>query len=243
MAIQGDDRPVLAAIPGTMCAPSVYHRLVERLAGRVQVDPVSWMTEPSPWDLGTVAERIATHIADEYGGPVVVAGHSTGGAIALHLATDHPELVAGLLILDSGAHMRGHGDVDRILATIETNWGPELREGVLTGSFSAPLDPADREELIEYAAAVPQQAVLEALRSQRALDLTPRLAALTCPATVVHGTLDPRRTPAEARELADSIPGARLRLLETGHTPMYEDPDSVAAELFALLARIDSLRN
>ena len=233
-----EDQPILVAIPGTMCAPSVFRRLGERLAERVRLDPVSWMTEPGPWDLGTVAGRIAVRIADRYTGPVMVLGHSTGGAIAMHLAADHPDLVTGLVVVDSGAHMHGHGDVDRILATIETAWGPQLRDAVLTRSFATPLEAADRAELLDYAAAVPQQAVLEALRSQRALDLTPRLAGLTCPATVIHGTLDPTRTPAQARELADSIPGARLRLLETGHTPMYEDPDNVAAEVLALLDRV-----
>ncbi|MFB9840221.1 alpha/beta fold hydrolase, partial [Actinoallomurus acaciae] len=58
-----------------------------------------------------------------------------------------------------------------------------------------------------------------------------------CPVTVLHGRRDPTRTPDQARELAAAIPGARLRLLDTGHTPVYEDPDGVAAELLALLAR------
>jgi pimeloyl-ACP methyl ester carboxylesterase len=228
-------RPVAVAIPGTLCSPTVFDRLGARLADHVVLDPVSWMTEPGPWDLGTVADRIARR----YTGPVVVIGHSTGGAIAMRLAVDHPDLVSALLIVDSGAHMKGHGDVDRILATMEHSWGPELHAAVLDRSFASPLDPADRADLLAYAAEVPVRAALEALRSQRDLDLTPGLADLTCPATVVHGTLDPTRTPAQARELADAIPGARLRLLDTGHTPVYEDPDSVAEELLALLARVD----
>lgn len=227
--------PVAIAIPGTLCSPTVFRRLGARLANRVVLDPVSWMTEPGPWDLGTVADRIAGRLA----GPVAVIGHSTGGAIAMSLALAHPGLVSALLIVDSGAHMKGHGDVDRILATMEHSWGPDLHAAVLDRSFASPLDPADRADLLAYAAEVPVQAALEALRSQRDLDLTPRLAGLTCPVTVVHGTLDPTRTPAQAQELADSIPGARLRLLDTGHTPVYEDPDNVADELLALLARVD----
>jgi pimeloyl-ACP methyl ester carboxylesterase len=45
------------------------------------------------------------------------------------------------------------------------------------------------------------------------------------------------QTPDQARDLAAAIPDARLRLLDTGHTPVYEDPDAVATELLALLAR------
>ncbi|HVV22642.1 MAG TPA: alpha/beta hydrolase [Pseudonocardiaceae bacterium] len=87
-----------------------------------------------------------------------------------------------------------------------------------------------------YAASVPRAAALDVLRSQRDTDLTPRLAGLRCPVTVIHGTLDPTRTVEQARELAMAVPGARLRLLETGHSPVYEAPDAVVAELTALLA-------
>jgi pimeloyl-ACP methyl ester carboxylesterase len=132
--------------------------------------------------------------------------------------------------------MRGHGDVDHTLATIETAWGPELHAAVLDRSFARPPDPADRAALLAYAARVPQAAALDVLRSQRDTDLTPGLAGLTCPVTVVHGSLDPVRTVAQAEELAAAIPGARLRLLPTGHTPVYEAPHEVAAELTALLA-------
>ncbi|HJP78653.1 MAG TPA: alpha/beta hydrolase [Pseudonocardiaceae bacterium] len=216
------------AIPGTMCAPSVFRRLAEELAGEVEVEAVSWLTEPGPWDIPTVADRIAERITE----PALVLGHSTGGAIALQLALAHPDLVTGLILVNTGAHMRGHGDVDRILGA---GFGPELRAAVLDRSFATPLDPADREELLAYAAGVPGEAALEVLRSQRDLDLTPRLTQLRCPVTIVHGWLDQVRTVEQANELAADIPGAHLRLVETGHTPVYEAPELVAGEVRALL--------
>jgi 3-oxoadipate enol-lactonase len=222
----------VVAIPGTLCSPAIFDRLAEL----VPLDAVSWMTEPGPWDIGTLAHRIAEGLTE----PVTVVGHSTGGAIALRLALDHPGLVAGLLIVDSGAHMRGHGDVDRHLATMPSTWGPRLHAALLDRSFATPLEPAMRQALLDYAATVPLRAALEVLSSQRDLDLTPRLAELACPVTVVHGRLDPVRSTDQARELAEAIPGARLTLLDTGHTPVYEAPEAVAAELRALLARSGS---
>ncbi|MEV5750634.1 alpha/beta hydrolase [Actinoallomurus sp. NPDC052308] len=230
-------RPIVLAIPGTLCAPTVFRPLAQRLAGQVEFDAVSWMTDSGPWDLGTIADRLAAHITRRHDRSVIVLGHSTGGAIALRLVADHAGLVAGLLLVDTGAHMRGHGDVDAILASLARDWGPRLHAQVLDRSFATPLDPAVRDELLDYAAAVPAEAALEALRSQREMDLTPGLARIDCPVTVLHGLHDPTRTPDQARELADAIPGARLRLLDTGHTPVHEDPDTVAAELRALLAR------
>jgi pimeloyl-ACP methyl ester carboxylesterase len=189
------------------------------------------------WHLGTVADRIAAHITRRYSAPVTVIGHSTGGAIALQLTADHPELVSALLLVDTGAHMRGHGDVDAILAALASDWGRPLHDRVLDRSFATALDPAFRDELLSYAATVPAQAALDALRSQRDLDLTPGLAMIGCPVTVVHGLRDLARTPDQARELAAAIPNAWLRLLDTGHTPVYEDPDGVATELLPLLTR------
>lgn len=196
------------------------------------------MTEPGPWNLPCIADRIADRVSREGAGPVLVLGHSTGGAIALRLAVTRPEVVAGLVLVNTGAHMHGHGDVDQVLAQLTRGQGPELFEALLARSFATPPEPADAAELRAYAAAVQPQVTLEALRSQRELDLAPDLAAVRCPTTVIHGRLDPVRSAGQAKELAASIPGASLCLLETGHTPIYEAPEAVAAEVLAVLDRV-----
>jgi hypothetical protein len=62
--------------------------------------------------------------------------------------------VAGLLLVDTGAHMKGHGDVDPILERIRASWSEELRAAVLDRSFHQPLDPPVRSEYLRWAAAV-----------------------------------------------------------------------------------------
>ncbi|MBI1359365.1 MAG: alpha/beta fold hydrolase [Alphaproteobacteria bacterium] len=47
--------------------------------------------------------------AEHPGGKVVVVGHSYGGAVALRLALDHPDLVAGLVLLAPASHPWGGG--------------------------------------------------------------------------------------------------------------------------------------
>jgi esterase len=59
----------------------------------------------SPWtqkfDYRTIASRIAHEIElTDVSSPVVLVGHSMGGKIAMCLALDHPELVAGLCVVD-----------------------------------------------------------------------------------------------------------------------------------------------
>jgi pimeloyl-ACP methyl ester carboxylesterase len=73
---------------------------------------------PGPWDIPSLADGVAEHVRRRHGRPVLVCGHSTGGAIALQLALTAPDLVAGALLVDTGAHMTGHGDVETILRRV-----------------------------------------------------------------------------------------------------------------------------
>src|ERR1700742_806933 len=99
--MEAEATPVLVALPGTLCPPAVFGPLAAALAGEVTVDPVSWLTEPGPWDIPSVAARTARYIAARWPGPVLLCGHSTGGAIALQLAATRPELVSGLVLADT----------------------------------------------------------------------------------------------------------------------------------------------
>lgn len=229
---------MLVALPGTLCSPAVFGPLTAALAGEVTVDPVSWLTEPGPWDIPAVAGRVAQYIGARWGGPVLVCGHSTGGAIALHLALTQPGAVLGLVLVDTGAHMKGHGDVDAILDRIRVSWGEELCAAVLDRSFRDPLPPKARAAFLRWAAACDPRAAHDVLASQSDLDLTADLAAITQPVIVVHGRHDRARPPEQGRELAGALPGAEFRLAEAGHTPVYETPDFVATAVRDLLARV-----
>jgi pimeloyl-ACP methyl ester carboxylesterase len=41
----------------------------------------------------------------------------------------------------------------------------------------------------------------------------------------------------QGRELAEALPNAEFRLLDTGHTPVYEAPDAVADAVRDVLSR------
>ncbi|MBT0767951.1 alpha/beta hydrolase [Kineosporia sp. J2-2] len=221
--------PILA-LPGTLCPPAVFDRLAES----VDLRTWSWLTRPGPWDIPSLVADIAAQLD----GPTLVIGHSTGGALALQLALSHPGLVAGLLLADTGAHMRDHGDVEAILLGLRENWGPELLGRILDRSFHEPLDPGTRAEWLAWALATDPRGAHDVLRSQHALDLRPLLHTVAVPTVVVHGRHDQARTVAHAQELATGIPGAELVLLDTGHTPVHEDPDAVARAVRRLELRL-----
>ncbi|MGA9873435.1 MAG: alpha/beta hydrolase [Rhodococcus sp. (in: high G+C Gram-positive bacteria)] len=53
-----------------------------------------------PWDIAAQVDGLASLLSSHARGPVVVVGHSYGGALAVHLSQAHPELVRALVLLD-----------------------------------------------------------------------------------------------------------------------------------------------
>lgn len=232
------------AIPGTLCSPAIFKPTAEALADSCDFQAVSWMHEPESergaptngemWSIPAIARREARKIKQ----PVVLLGHSTGGAIAACLAAENPGLVRALLLANTGAHMRRHGDVNKIIQAVQSGHIDEVRAAVVTRSFARPLPAEALAELTSYAASVSPQAVLEALQSQRDLDLAPLLGRIRCPTVVVHGVLDRARSREDAEELAGLVPGAAVRWVDCGHTPVFEAPDVVAEVVMELVARL-----
>ncbi|MCX2733981.1 alpha/beta hydrolase [Saccharopolyspora sp. NFXS83] len=226
--------PALLCVPGTMSDPVIFDGLAEATGTDVVVAP--WLEWPGPHDMASLGAEVA--LLAERHAPVVLLGHSTGGVIALSAAL-RTDRVRGVVVCDSGVNMRGHGDVDAIIDRVREQWGPELWRAVARRSVHLPVPAEVAERLDSYPAGLARDAVLEALRSQRDTDLAPRLAELgRLPALVVHGRFDRARTLAHAEELAGSLPGSELVVLESGHTPPVELPDRFAAELVRFLARL-----
>src|SRR5689334_25401666 len=61
----------------------------------------------APWTLEANVAALADLLAGETTRPVVVVGHSFGGAVALKLAVARPDLVASLVLLDPAVGLDG----------------------------------------------------------------------------------------------------------------------------------------
>jgi 3-oxoadipate enol-lactonase len=217
-------RQPMLCLAGTYCSPEVFTGLDETVFPDVQILPISWMTSPGPWDLETLGRRVALLLRELDLGPALLAGHSSGGPIALLTALNEPSLVSGILLADTGANTHGHGDITSIIRAIEQGPDKEFFDLLMRRSFYAQPDPALKGRLIAYASSVPREAALQALTSQAALDLAEELPKIRVPAMVVHGRYDQARPLAHAELLIERLPHAELRILDCGHTPMVERP-------------------
>lgn len=232
--------PTVVAVPGTLCTPHLFRPLAHRTAGLAPMAAYAWMSGTGPWDIPAVADRLLANVRRRAAGPVVLAGHSTGGAIALQAAIRAAggDLIAGLLIINSGANTAGHGDIDALIEAFRTDPARARRTVIGPRSFATTPSPLTRLRMAAYARRVPVRAVIDVLTSQRDLDLAPHLHAITCPVTVLHGVLDTARTPAHARAIAAGVRDGEVRWARTGHTPLAEDPSAAADALASLLARL-----
>lgn len=225
----------LLCLPGTMSAPAIFDGLADRTGADVVIAP--WLAWPGPHDMATLGARVAELVVEH--APVVLVGHSTGGVIALRAALHRMHGLAGLVLSDTGANMRGHGDVDAIIEHVRAAWGPELWRAVAQRGVHLPVPERIADALETYPATLRRSAVIDALTSQRDTDLAPLLGELDLPALVVHGRYDRARELRHATELAELLGAPAPVVLECGHTPAAECPESFAAQVRRFLANLD----
>lgn len=228
--------PTLVCVPGAMCTPEVF-REAARLSG-LEAFGLAWLEDEGPHDLHSVAARVCDAIADLPS--VILVGHSIGTPItmlsALHEWTNGSTRIRGLVLSNSGANTRGHGDIAKLIGRIQSEWGAPFWDAFVARCFHTSPKPALLSHVRTYPARLRPDAVVNVLRSQHSIDFVPMLPALgRVNVSVVHGVHDPARTLAHAQELTAGIAGSTLHVLDTGHTSCAEDPVGFAGILRAMV--------
>ncbi len=165
----------------------------------------------------------------------VLGGHSMGGAIAQVMTLDHPERVAGLVLIGTGAKLRV---APALLDVILTDFEAVL--ALMADWAFGPDAPAELKELGTKAMGETEPAVLHGdFTACDLFDIRDRLAEIQVPTLVIGGT-DDKMTPLRfSRYLAERISGARLEVLEgAGHMMALEQPAAVAAAVTQFLSRL-----
>ncbi|MGY4711450.1 alpha/beta hydrolase [Mycolicibacterium sp. CBM1] len=112
----------------------------------------------APWTIDANVAALASLVEDTADSPVLVVGHSFGGAIALHLAAACPDLVSGLVLLDPAAGLDGQWmreSAEAMLDSPDYTDRDEARTEKFTGSW-ADVSPVELDEdLDEHLIALP----------------------------------------------------------------------------------------
>ncbi len=191
---------------------------------------------------GSGADRIETYrdLVKEFLAAVgldriVMVGHSMGGAIIQSLALVHPELLAAIVLVGTGARLRVqpqifaglHNDA-RQTVELMTRWGR-------APGASSELLRQDADAMLRTSLSV----IEGDLRACDTFDLMEQIKAITRPTLVICGTDDLMTPPKYAEYLHREINGSQLALIPAaGHMVMLEKPDEVGRSIEAFLERL-----
>jgi 3-oxoadipate enol-lactonase len=194
------------------------------------------------------AHTLAKHLADLEGlmaalgiSRADLVGHSLGGMIAMELAATRPAKVDTLTLISTTANFpQATKDMFYQLASSASFGGmASIVDKLINLSFSAAFQEANpkiintlRQTLKGSHAA----SVVSSARMVAKIDLTSRLAAISCPTQVLVGEQDELTPLLLAKELNEKIVGSSLHLLPgCGHAAPMEQPQLVTGKLLGLL--------
>ena len=216
-----------------------FHVLVPDLPGFGESEKPS--AARFAYGIESFAEAIADLIAAFGVGRAHLVGHSMGGAVAITLASEHPELVQRLVVEDALCYpfpmsTRMKLPLVPVIGGIffKQLWGRAMfrayfRNEIFREDAEVPLSRIDRHYALFNGPSARESAhaVLRAVLDAR--PVVARLSRISAPTLVVWGR-DDRLFPAQsAQRMAREIPGARLEIMDTGHSPHEEKPQEFVA--------------
>jgi pimeloyl-ACP methyl ester carboxylesterase len=207
------------------------------------------------WTPAAQAALIAQALDELDVGPAIVVGHSWGTMVALAMALDHPESVAGLVLLSGYYYGTGRPDVVLfsmpavpLLGDIVANTTAPLA-GLLTGPLAvkASFSPAAvPDKFADFPIAMtlrPSQvratAADTAMMVPGAIALSRRYGEIGMPVIIMAGEGDLiAHVGKHAERLAGELASGELRIVpEQGHLFHYAVPEQVVAAIEAVAAR------
>jgi pimeloyl-ACP methyl ester carboxylesterase len=235
---EGSGAFTVLAVPGLPGSSRDFRWLAPALADRcrvIRIDPPGYGASPRRgWSGMSTAERAAAvRVVIERldVAPVVLVGHSAGGAVVAHLAAHHPELVKACVMVSSTGPRPHFGRAPlQVLALLLRM--PPVR-GVLTPlvrrlyaaqGFPGYLSDDERMFALLDAAAFDFR------------DHRDNLAAMRRPTLVAWSMDDPIISASTFGQLADAVPaGPRLEFADGGHNPQKTHASGLADAIVAFV--------
>jgi len=171
---------------------------------------------------------------------VILGGHSMGGAIAMWIAVNHPEMLHGLVLMNTGAKLPVNLSLIEELAT-QVGF-PTAVDNITRWSFSPKIEPALVENIKKQMLKLRPSVVAGDFRACDLLDMSGELDQIKVPTMIMVGDED-KMTPIRfAEELAEGIPGSKLEVVKaSGHMMAIEQPDVVTKKVRDFMEEVLSI--
>lgn len=181
-----------------------------------------------------IAEELVEQLAP---GGAIVVGNSVGGFAAARLAIRRPELVRGLVLVDSGGFL---GSPPQVRAFCALMARPRFLRAIYPWFANRYMRPGGDEDRRVRDVGIATTRKDPGLRTLSELwrsfpsvehDLRGDAPSISAPTLIAWGKRDPVIPLKVGRRLAGAIPEATLEVFDTGHAPHVSDPEGFAAHL------------
>lgn len=242
----GSGSPTLVLLHGYGESLTTWRSVFDRLAERNRVIALDLpgaggSDKPDvPYSLDAITQRLSRFLDQWTSGPVVIVGHSMGGAVAASLALEHPDRIVRLVLIAPAGYRIGLGGITESMTpgrartigrylALRSFITPMHDDGWLAepDSFKA-YDPAEDPTYSRAATRVLEEFDFVALRD--------RFREIQQPTLLIWGGLDPVVPFAVGDTLSRIIPCVRyVPLPKAFHRPQAEVPDTVISALEGFL--------
>lgn len=181
-------------------------------------------------EMDSWADATATVIRDRSGDrPIILAGLSMGGYVAMQITRRHRELVSGLILCDTRAEAdtpEGRTSRNATMRMVEEHGVSALADEMTPKLLSPSATPEIREMVRSLVHDQTSAGILDALTMMRDRpDSTDLLPSLDIPVLVIVGSDDSLTPPRDAESMAAAIPGSELVVIQgAGHLSNLEKP-------------------
>lgn len=227
--------PTFLCLHGLVDRLEIWDRLAPALAERGRVIRIDQRghgestAPPGPYRRADLAADVAAVLDALDVERAILVGHSMGGIVSMATALDHPERVAGLVLIGTASQC-----TQKVAAWYEQIALAGERDGT-AGLARIIYGEQSKRQITGDAQGIAH--VTRTLKSLSDDPLTPKLGALACPALLLVGANDPMG-PRASSIIADALPNAELHTIpDCGHWVHVERPEAVLGPLDAWLAR------
>lgn len=254
-----DARTPIVLIHGTAGAINWWDQLIPLLESDhrvIAIDLLGYGGSDKPdsdYSMETQAKLVAEVLAQLDVTGAVLVGHSMGGKVVTSVAEQSPELVSGLVILDTGPDnsmggVSGSAKAARTPMLGQALWrlSPDfmMRRNLAQG-FAPDFEVPD--EFVEDVRAMTYSAFVESGRASEDYterqSLPDRLARVGKPLLVIFGEEDQMFEARESLSAYAAIPGVKTQLITgSGHSPQVEAPAETAESILAFTYGLASAR-
>ena len=199
----------------------------------------------SPWDLRErsreewmASVRRGFEILKGFSNRICVAGFSTGGMLALRLASEHPDGLVGVCTISAPIWFRNKN----LVFVPFVHGANRLSSWVSSAEGVMPFRPNEPEHPNVNYRNIPVRGLWEL---RKLVDETEkRLGDVKCPVSIIQADNDPVVDPKSAEHIHTRLTGTKskgLRRIESGrHGILYEDVNGTRAALASFLASLDA---